>query len=213
MKSFLAAIVFVGIGSGVAQEVKPAAPNVAFLEPQMIQAKEVQAYGFESDPGPITSTVMSSSIPDVPKTMATAAALIRASGGSTTRPADFKRFRSDNFNRVLVANEFWARGLDAFSTVAKLNNPCRCYNEASRFFGVDMTPVFKSEAGAYSYSFGVATAYSFLSTKLWNASKNHSGHARFLRGLSRSLLIGDSSMEMAIGFHNLSLGQPGHPVQ
>jgi len=29
-----------------------------------------------------------------------------------------------------------------------------------------MTPVFKSELGAYSYSLGVATAYSFVSAKM-----------------------------------------------
>jgi len=73
--------------------------------------------------------------------------------------ADRKSFRSDRLNRVLVANEFWTRSLDAFSTVRKLNDPCRCFREASRFFGMDMTPVFKTQVSCYSYFLGIAAAY------------------------------------------------------
>ena len=72
-----------------------------------------------------------------------------------------------------------------------------------------MTPVFKSELGAYSYSLGVATAYSFISAKVWNAGKTHPRHARVLQRLSRSLLIFDSSMEIAADIHNLRLVHNG----
>jgi hypothetical protein len=126
--------------------------------------------------------------------------------------ADRKSFRSDRLNRVLVANEFWTRSLDAFSTVRKLNDPCRCFREASRFFGMDMTPVFKTQVSCYSYFLGIAAAYSFVSSKLWNAGKNHPRHARLLRRLSRSLLIGDSAMEAAVGIHHLSLGRSGRSM-
>ena len=91
------------------------------------------------------------------------------------------------------------------TTRNKLNNPCGCYREASRLFGLDMTAVFKSDAGAYTYSFGVAAAYSILSAELWNAGKNHPRHGKVLQRLSRSLLIGDSSMEVATDVHNFRL--------
>ena len=103
-----------------------------------------------------------------------------------------------------------ARGLDAMSTYQKLNDPCGCYREASRLFGLNMTPVFKSQGGAYAYSFGLAAAYSFISYELWNAGEHHPRRARLLRGLSRGLLIGDSSMELGTAVHNFSLTRSGH---
>ena len=124
------------------------------------------------------------------------------------RTAKFKIFQSDHFNRILVVNEFWTRSLDAFSTRRRLINPCGCYREASRFFGLNMTPVFETDAGPYSYSLGVTTAYSLLSARLWNSTKDHPRHARILRWLSRSLLIGDSFIEAGMAIHNLRLDLP-----
>ena len=73
--------------------------------------------------------------------------------------------------------------------------------------------MFKSDVGAYSYSLGVAAAYSIIAAKLWNASKDHPRHARLLQRLSRSLLIGDSSMEVAADIHNLSLTYAGSAIR
>ena len=202
MKSIVALLsVLIGC-SAAAQSVKPATPDAPVIEPQLIEMEQTSASGFENYS---TSTaVATNSIPDAPNSMPLSAS-IRAASIMNSRPADFKTFRSDHFNRLLVATEFWARGLDALSTHKKLNDPCNCYHEASRFFGLDMTPVFKTEVGAYSYSFGVATAYSLISAKLWNSGKEHTRHTRLLRRLSRSLLIGDSSMEITTDTHNLSL--------
>lgn len=61
--------------------------------------------------------------------------------------------------------------------------------------------------GAYTYSFGVATAYTFISARLWNESKGHPRHTRLLQRLSRGMLISDSSMEITADVHNLNTAQ------
>jgi hypothetical protein len=204
MKSIVAVLsVLIGC-SAAAQTVKPATQDTPISQPELIQIEQITASGFDTYSSSTTTAVAANSIPDAPNPMPLSAS-IRAVSVLKSRSADFKTFRSDNYNRLLVATEFWTRGLDALSTHQKLNDPCRCYREASRLFGLDMTPVLKSEVGAYSYSLGIATAYSFISAKLWNAGKEHPRHARLLQRLSRALLIGDSSMEITADIHNFSL--------
>lgn len=198
--------------SAAAQSVKPAMPDTPVIEPQLIPMEQIAVFGFEPYSSSTTTAVATNSIPDAPIPMPLPAS-IRAASILNSRSSDFKTFRSDHFNRLLVANEFWARGLDALSTHRKLNDPCGCYREASQFFGLDMTPVFKTEVGAYSYSLGVATAYSFIAAKLWNAGKEHPRHARLLQRLSRSLLIGDSSMEITADIHNFGLMNHGPSIK
>jgi len=181
---------------------------VPIAAPQPIQMEQIPVNGFETNSDPMAATVATSVSPDAQMRIPIPAA-IQASSISNPRSLEFRKFRSDNFNRMLLATEFWARGLDAVSTRNKLTNRCMCYREGSRFFGLDMTPVFKSDAGALSYSLGVAAAYSILSAKLWNASKNHPRHAKLLQRLSRSLLISDSSIEITTDVHNFDL----KPVQ
>ena len=215
MKSIVAVLTVLIGCSAAAQSVKPPTPptpDTHVIEPQLIEMEQITASGFEPYPNSPTTAVATNSIPDAPSPMPLAFS-IRAASIPNSRSADFKPFRSDKFNRSLVATEFWSRGLDAASTHRKLNDPCGCYREASRFFGLDMTPVFKSEVGAYSYSLGVATAYSFISTKLWNESKRHPRHARLLQRLSRSLLIFDSSMEITADIHNLRLVKNGPSIK
>jgi len=209
MRSIVAALSVLIVCSATAQSVKPAVPEIRVNEPEQIQLEQMAVPEIDIRSDSTIATVATNTIPDAPRPMPMAAAFIRATSTSSSRSAEFRKFQSDNFNRILVAAEFGARGIDALSTRNKLNNPCRCYREASRFFGLDMTPVFKSDMGAYSYSFGVATVYSIISAKLWNASKNHPRHAPLLRRLSRSLLIGDSSMEIVTDVHNFSLRHPG----
>jgi len=76
-----------------------------------------------------------------------------------------------------------------------------------------MTPVFKSKVGAYSYSLEVATAHSFISARLWDGGKTHPRHARLLQRISPSLLMFDSSMEIAADIHNLSLVKNGPSIK
>jgi hypothetical protein len=212
MKSIVVVLsVLIGC-SAAAQSIKPATQDAPVIEPQLIEMEQITDSGIETYPDSTTTAVATNLIPDAPNPMPLRAS-IRAASIPNSHSADFKTFRSDHFNRLLVANEFWARGLDALSTHGKLNDPCRCYREASRFFGLDMTAVFKTEVGAYSYSLGVATAYSFIAAKLWNAGKEHPRHARLLQRLSRSLLIGDSSMEITADIHNLSLMNHGTSIK
>jgi hypothetical protein len=203
MKSIIVAFSVLFGCSTAAQTVRPGTPDTPVFAPQLIQTEEITDFELVIYSDSITSAVETSSIPNAPKP--TLPASIRGASILNFHSAGFKTFRSDRFNRLLVVTEFWSRGLDALSTYNALNNPSWCYREASRFFGMDMTPVFKNPVGACSYSLGVATAYSFVSTKFWNAGKNHPRHAEFLRRLSRSLLLGDSSMETITDIHNLSL--------
>lgn len=204
VKSIVAVLSLLVGCSAAAQSVKPAMPDAAVIEPELIPMEKINVSGFETYTASRTTAVAASLIPDSPHPMPVPAS-IQAARIPNSRSAEFKTFRSSKFNRSMVVTEFWARGLDAASTYNKLNDPCGCYHEASRFFGLDMAPVFKSEAGAYAYSLGVAAAYSFASAKLWNAGKQHPRHARLLQRLSRSLLIVDSSMEIAVDIHNLNL--------
>ena len=124
---------------------------------------------------------------------------------------DFKPFSASKVNHLLVATEFWTRGLDAFSTHRDLNDPCGCYHEGSHFLGLNLTPMMKTTVGAYSYSLGIAAMYSMLSAKLWDAGKDHPRHARLLRAISRTLLVGDSSMEMTVDVRNFTIPKPLNP--
>ncbi len=203
MKFMIAALsVLMGCSAG-AQGTTGRSAYAPMVELQAIQVEQIRVFGtwpyFDADPA-----AGALSDPVAAKTMPSGASGITASSLGL-RPVEFKKFQKDNVNRALVATEFWARGLDALSTYNKLKSPCRCYREASSFLGFDMAPVFKNQAGAYAYSFGVAAAYSVLSAQLWNASKNHPRHARFLQRLSRFLLVADSSLEIATDIHNLHL--------
>lgn len=204
MRSMVAALSVLFSCSAAAQSVKPAVPAIPPVEPNQIQIEPMTISQVEPYSDSTTATIATNLTPDAPKTRPTVASTRLANLPNTPSP-NFKPFQSINFNRGLVAAEFWARGLDAVSTRNKLKNPCNCYREASRFFGLDMTMMFKSDVRAYSYSLGVAATYSILSAKLWNASKDRPRHARLLQRLSRSLLIGDTSMEITADIHNLSL--------
>lgn len=213
MKLVVAAgLILMGCSAAAAQSARPAAPEMSFVDPDPIQLEgktpllvDVSSDDVSSDSA--TGVIAANSIPDAPKPVPIAATIRVISSRHSN---DFKSFGADRFNRMLVAEEFLARGLDAMTTYNRLNDPCRCYQEASRFFGLDMTPIFKNPAGAYSYSFGVATAYSFLSARLWNAGKDHPRRAWLLQRLSRVLLIGDSSMEFLVDVHNVrSHGRSG----
>jgi hypothetical protein len=204
MKLIIAALSVLICCRAAAQSLAPGVPDAPAIELQHIETEQIEV----TETGAVvdlTSTQVggySVVVAPPPVRFAFTSATARA---PKPRPREFRKFRSDSFNRVLVATEFWARGLDALSTYDKLDNPCICYREASRFFGLDMTPVFKSRAGAYSYSFGIAAAYSLLAAHLWNAGRDHPHHARLLQRMSRLLLIGDSSMEIAAGMHNILL--------
>lgn len=211
MKSIIAAIYLLIGSSAIAQTVGPALPDIAFVEPQPIQMLQMAVPGTDIYADSSSTEVAASSIPFAPDPAIIAASAPLVAPGNP-RSAEFKRFSANKVNRTLVATEFWARGLDAFSTHQKLTNSCMCYHEASRFFGLDMTPMLKTTVGAYSYSLGIATTYSFISAKLWDASKDHPRHARLLRTLSRALLIGDSSMEITADVHNLSIVDPGSRI-
>jgi hypothetical protein len=205
-----ALLVLIGMSAG-AQTVKPALPQVTYIEPQPIQAEPMLVLEFENYARSTPTEVAANALPEAPSP----AASMVSSSNAPVQPSEreFKRFSASNTNRMLVATEFWARGLDALSTHQNLTNPCNCYHEASRFFGLDMTPVFKSSVGAYSYSLGIAATYSIVSATLWNASKNHPHHERLLRRLSRALLMGDSAMEIAADIHNLSIMDPGPAIK
>jgi len=212
MKSIVVVLcVLIGCNAA-AQSAMPTARETPNIKPQMIQIEQVTVSGFDTDSDFTTTAVATTSIADAPNPVPLPAS-VRAASIQNSRSSDFKSFRSSKFNRSLVATEYWVRGLDALSTYNKLNDPCRCYHEASRFFGLDMTPVFKSEIGAFSYSLGVATAYSLISAKLWNAGKRHPRHARLLQRFSRSLLIGDSSIEITADIHNLGLRHHGPSIE
>ena len=202
----IVALLLVLIGcSAAAQTAKPAVMDTAFVDPAPIQIEPVAVPAFDFTPNSETGVVAVNSIPGAPSPMPITAS-IRAI--TSPRSKDFESFRLDRFNRMLVANEFLLRGFDALSTYNRLNDPCGCYREATHWFGLDMTPMLKHAAGAYSYSFGVATAYSFISAKLWDAGKDHPRRARLFQRLSRALLIGDSSMEFIANVHNLSMHAP-----
>lgn len=209
MKSIVAAL-FLLIGSGVsAQTVPSTLPDIGSIgrQPTQVEQMSVARIDMYSDSRTTDETTNSiSSSPSPAISAALARPMIAATPPSSPK---FKTFSTSLLNRTLVATEFWTRGLDAFSTHRDLNDPCNCYHEASRFLGMNMTPVFKNTAGAYSYSLGVAATYSFVSAKLWNASQNHPRHARLLRTLSRALLIGDSSMETTADVNNFTITDPG----
>lgn len=205
MKSMVATL-FLLISAGVlAQNARPTSPTIDFAEAQRIPMEQLVGGGLDIDSDSNTLIVANNS-PGVAPSPAMALVVANPNIPVTSRPSpDFHPFFSQRLNRMLVATEFWARGLDAYSTHRDLNDPCKCFHEGSRFLGLNMTPMFKTTAGAYSYSLGLATAYSFLSARLWNASKDHPRHARLLRTLSRVLPIGDSSMEVNADVHNLDL--------
>ena len=210
--TLFALLVLIGM-SAAAQTVKPALPQVTYIEPQPIQAEPMQVLDFLHYAGSTPTEVAANALPEAPSP---AASLVSSSSIAPVQPApekEFKRFSASNTNRMLVATEFWARGLDALSTHQNLTNPCNCYHEASRFFGLDMTPVFKSTVGAYSYSLGIAATYSIVSATLWNASKNHPHHEKLLRRLSRGLLMADSAMEIGADIHNLGIMDPGPAIK
>jgi hypothetical protein len=210
VKSIVTAI-FILIGcSAAAQTVKPALPDFVFIEPQPIQMEPMAVLDLNVYSESTPTIVAANALPYAPA--AASAVLAESIESPSPRAMEFKSFSTNKFNRMLVMTEFWGRGLDALSTHQNLTNGCACYREASRFFGLDMAPVFKSSIGAYSYSFGIAATYSLVSAKLWNASKNHPHHARLLRSLSRALLIGDSSMEVTADMHNLSIMDPGPSI-
>lgn len=205
MKSIVA-VLFLLIGSGaVAQTVSPALPDTDFIESQPIRMEQMAVFGSDTNPEPPASVVAANSLVAAPSPVLTAAmtrpvAIVRSHPSS-----EFKTFSESKLNRTLVVTEFWSRGLDALSTHQELNSACKCYHETSHFLGLDMTPMLKNTVGAYSYSLGIAATYSFLSARLWNASKDHPRHARVLRTISRVLLMGDSSMETAADVRNFSI--------
>jgi hypothetical protein len=171
----------------------------------------MMVFDFENHASSTLTEIARNALPEAPSP---AAPMVSSANAFVQAPEnEFKRFSANNTNRMLVATEFWARGLDALSTHQNLTNPCNCYHEASRFFGLDMAPVFKSSVGAYSYSLGIAATYSIVSARLWNASKNHPHQEKLLKRLSRGLLMADSAMEIAADIHNLSIMDPGPAIK
>jgi hypothetical protein len=205
MKLIVTALFLLISSCAVAQTAKSAPSEITAAEQQPAQVKSMTASG-SNDYSSSTMTVEAANlIPSAPLP-AIPLALVRPVAAVSQSPStEFKPFSANNVNRTLVATEFWTRGLDAFTTHEDLNNRCGCYHEASRFLGLNMTPMVKTTAGAYSYSLGVAATYSIISAKLWNVSKNHPRHARLLRVLSRALLVGDSSMEVNADVRNFTI--------
>ncbi|MGH9607956.1 MAG: hypothetical protein ACRD3N_19890 [Terracidiphilus sp.] len=209
MKSIVTAL-FLLIGPAVvAQSVKPALPDIGLIQARAAQIEQMPAartdtYSDSDATDVAVNSAFSSSSPAIGAALARSMTFVKPPSS-----LKFKTFSTSRLNRTLAATEFWTRGLDAFSTHRDLNNPCNCYHEGSRFLGMNMTPMLKTTAGAYSYSLGIAATYTFISSKLWNASRNHPRHARLLRTLSRTLLIGDSSMETAADIHNFSIKSSG----
>lgn len=192
----------------MAQTVTPASSKIDFIGPQPAQTEQTTVARTDTDSDSTTADVTASPVFSS-STAAVSAPLIRSI--SSVKPPSYAKsrpFLTSRLNRTLIATEFSTRGLDAYSTHRGLNNPCNCYHEESHIFGLNLGPMLKTNAGAYSYSLGVATIYSFVSAKLWNASQNHPRHARLLRALSRDLLIGDSSMEGAVDVSNFSAMAP-----
>lgn len=208
MRSIVTTALFLLIGSGaVAQSAQPALPEIGFVELQPSPMQPMAAarstmYSESADAGGAADLLPSAPMPAM-------AAAVTSSVVVTPRPSTgFKKFSTNKVNRGLLVTEFWARGLDAYSTRKDLSNPCGCFHETSRFMGMNMAPVFKTGPGAYSYSLGIGAAYSLLSAKLWDESRVHPHHARLLRTMSRALLVGDSSMEINADAHNFSLAKP-----
>lgn len=206
MNLIVAALPFFIGCSALAQDLDATLQVKAGIEAERIQLEQVIVPALTMGSHSISGARAAISIPEGPTPIPMAATL-GAVAAPNSRKSEFRGLVSDRINRVLIATEFGARGLDAFSTHSMLNNPCRCYRESSHFFGLNIGPVFESATGAFSYSFAVATACSLISAKLWNRSKEHPRHARLLRRLSRALLIGDSTMEITADFRNLDISR------
>lgn len=140
MKSIVAGLVFIIGCTAASQSLRPPMPDLT-NEPEPIELNQVTVAAFNPDLHSATGDGTTDSLPDALKSMPIATS-IRAIGSSTSRGGELKSFRSHRFNRMLIATEFFARGLDALSTHNKLNDPCGCYREASHFFGLNMSPVF-----------------------------------------------------------------------
>ena len=207
MKLITASVLFLVGCPGFAQSSQASFWETALIDQEPIQMEQVSVPAFDVPQDSETSAVAVNTIPEAPRPSPITASIL-ASAVSMPRTKKFQTFRSDRFNRTLLVNEFLARGLDAWSTYRKLNNLCGCYREGSHFFNMSMTPVFETGVGAYSYSLGIATAYSLISARLWNASKDHPRHARVLQRMSRALLITDSSMEYTAVIRNLTIAKP-----
>lgn len=213
MKSIVAASLLLISSGGSAQTIHSTLPDFGSIERQPAQVEQMAVAHAEmiSDSRPTGETVnsiFSSSSPVISAAVARPMTSVKPPSSPK-----FKTFSTSPLNRTLVATEFWTRGLDAFSTHRDLSNSCNCYHEATRVFGLSMTPMFKTTIGVYSYSLGIAATYSFLSLKLWNASQNHPRHARLLRTLSRALLIGDSLTETAADVRNFTITDLGPAKQ
>lgn len=199
-----ALLLFMGSGAA-AQNGKPTQPAIALIAPRAIRMEQRTVLASDIHADSAMTVVADISIPSAPSPAIAAAVARPIALESKRSSAEFKTFSANKENRALVAIEFLARGLDAMSTHHDLADSCKCYHEGSRFFGLDMTPVLKTTVGAYSYSFGIATAYSLIAKKSWNASKDHPRHGRLLRMLPRALLIGDSSMEIVADVRNFKI--------
>lgn len=110
-------------------------------------------------------------------------------------------FLASKVNRALVITEFSVRLTDAYTSHRNLNDPCHCFTETSSLFGENLTPVFKSSVGAYSFSVGVATGVTLISWWLW---KRHR-HPKVFHGIARLGLMEDSAFDADADVNNIHL--------